>query len=149
MNKKGIVGTTSVGILSSLFAFLGVVSCCGLPLIAGALAWLGIGASQLNFFAEYRPVFIGVSVVALLFGFWQVDFRGKSSCCSSSSCCGAGKNEQLPRSQRFQKVCLWVGAVLIALILILEESNDSSSQAELPETPVFSVPHKASGCCPQ
>lgn len=75
MSKKSVVGTTSVGILSSILAFLGVVSCCGMPIIAGILAWLGIGASQLSFFAEYRSLFIGIAIVALLFGFWQVYFK--------------------------------------------------------------------------
>lgn len=149
MSKKGIVGTTSVGILSSIFAFLGVVSCCGLPLIAGALAWFGIGASQLSFFAEYRLVFIGVSIVALLFGFWQVYFKRKDACCAATSCCDEGKSVQQPKSKRFQKVCLWLGALAIVLILALGEANDSSVQQDLPVAPSVPVPGKTSGCCPQ
>ena len=44
MSKKSVIGTTSVGVFSSILAFLGVVSCCGMPIVAGVLVWLGIGA---------------------------------------------------------------------------------------------------------
>ena len=46
-------------VISPLLALLGVISCCGLPILAGILATLGIGASQLSFFAEYKGWFIG------------------------------------------------------------------------------------------
>lgn len=146
MSKKSIAGATSVGVLSSIFAFLGVVSCCGLPLIAGALAWFGIGASQLSFFAEYRSVFIGAALVSLLFGFWQVYFRKNASCCSSS-CCGDGKSKQQPKPQRFQKVCLWLGAFAIVLILVLGEANKPSAQQDTSEPTSVPTPLETSGCC--
>ena len=34
MSKKTVIGTTSVGLFSSVLAFLGVVSCCGMPIAA-------------------------------------------------------------------------------------------------------------------
>lgn len=151
MSKKSVIGTTSVGILSSLLAFLGVVSCCGLPIIAGALAWLGIGASQLSFFAEYRPIFIGVAIVALLFGFWQVYFNKKSSCCSTTSCCGTSdKQEQnaKPKSKLFQKIFLWIGAIVILLMLLLGEQNATSEQSNDSLAPQIQLQSAPSGCCP-
>lgn len=51
------------------------LTCCGLPILAGVLAWLGIGASQLEFFARYQIWFIAIAVIALLFGFYQLYFR--------------------------------------------------------------------------
>ena len=155
MSKKSIIGTTSVGILSSVLAFLGVVSCCGLPILAGVLAWLGIGATQLSFFAEYRPIFIGVAIVALLFGFWQVYFKKRSSCCGATSCCGtADKQEQeaKPKSQLFQKIFLWIGAIVIALMLILGEQNAPAESQTQPSgcCPTAPAPQpQPSGCCPK
>lgn len=118
MSKKTVIGTTSVGLFSSVLAFLGVVSCCGMPIAAGILAWLGIGASQLSFFAEYRPLFIGIAIVALLFGFWQVYFKKRSSCCASGSgCCETAEKEEKPKSQLVQKVFLWIGAIVVIAML--------------------------------
>lgn len=54
MNKSKTILTTIMGVISSVLAMLGFVSCCGLPILAGLLAILGIGASQLNFLAEYQ-----------------------------------------------------------------------------------------------
>lgn len=151
MSKKSVIGTTSVGILSSLLAFLGVVSCCGLPILAGILAWLGIGASQLSFFAEYRPFFIGVAIVALLFGFWQVYFKKKTSCCTTTSCCGTSDTKEenpKPKSNLFQKIFLWIGAIVIVLILILGEQNAPVEQTNGSITPQIQLQDKPSGCCP-
>lgn len=72
MKNEKTVWSTVVSILSSVLAFLGIVSCCGMPVIAGILAAVGIGASQLSFFAEYRAWFIGFAIVSLLFGFTKV-----------------------------------------------------------------------------
>ena len=66
MSNKKTVWSTVAGILSSVLAFLGIVSCCGMPILAGILAAFGIGASQLSFFAEYRGWFIGFAIVSLL-----------------------------------------------------------------------------------
>ena len=54
MSDKKTIWSVIAGILSSVFAFLGIVSCCGMPILAGVLAALGIGASQLSFFADEK-----------------------------------------------------------------------------------------------
>ncbi len=93
MSKSKIFGATGVGILSGLLASLGFVTCCGFPIIAGVLSAVGIGASQLSFFAEYQPYFLLFAIISLGVGFWMLYFRsGKSSsCCApqsdSNSCC--------------------------------------------------------------
>lgn len=93
MSKKSVIGATSVGVVSSLLAFVGFVSCCGMPIVAGILSSIGIGATQLSFFVEYQPYFLLLSIVSLGFGFWSLYFRSSSSgCCgakeeSKSSCC--------------------------------------------------------------
>jgi len=149
MSKKSVIGTTSVGVFSSVLAFLGVVSCCGMPIVAGVLAWLGIGASQLSFFAEYRPLFIGIAIVALLFGFWQVYFKKTSSCCASGSgCCETSEKGAKPKSQLVQKVFLWIGAIVVIAMLFMSNQETKTPEAASP-TPVEQTQNQQPGCCPQ
>ena len=150
MSKKSVIGTTSVGVLSSLLAFLGVVSCCGLPVIAGILAWLGIGASQLSFFAEYRPIFIGIAIVSLLFGFWQVYFKKKSSCCSTTSCCGTpaeAEDKPQAKSSIVQQIFLWIGAIVVILMLVLGEQNAPIEQTSNAISPQNELQSESSPGC--
>ncbi|MCY6361594.1 hypothetical protein OXV74_27025 [Bacteroides thetaiotaomicron] len=77
MGKSGTIWSMIASVISPLLALLGVISCCGLPILAGILATLGIGASQLSFFAEYKGWFIGFAIISLLFGFYQVYFKKK------------------------------------------------------------------------
>ena len=149
MSKKTVIGTTSVGLFSSVLAFLGVVSCCGMPIAAGILAWLGIGASQLSFFAEYRPLFIGIAIVALLFGFWQVYFKKRSSCCASGSgCCETAEKEEKPKSQLVQKVFLWIGAIVVIAMLFMGDQEAKAPEVA-PPAPVEQTQDQQPGCCPQ
>ena len=67
MNRKKTIWSGITGVLASVLAFWGVVSCCGMPIIAGILATLGIGASQLSFFAEYKGWFIVFAVISLIY----------------------------------------------------------------------------------
>lgn len=104
MRRKSNVVSLIVGFFSSIFAFLGIVTCCGLPILARALAWLGIGASQLEFFASYQIWFIAIAVIALLFGFYQLYFspkknQNKKECCSNAN--------ELKNKKVFQKILLW------------------------------------------
>lgn len=84
MGKSGTIWSMIASVISPLLALLGVISCCGLPILAGILATLGIGASQLSFFAEYKGWFIGFAIISLLFGFYQVYFKKET--------CGCGTN---------------------------------------------------------
>lgn len=169
MSKSKTVWATVGGVLSSFLALLGVVGCCGLPILAGVLSFIGIGASQLSFFAEYRGWFIGFAIICLLFGFWQVYFRKpKKSCCSTGeeqaeSCCSAPPKEPSgcgcgndseqpgkPKSQRTQKIILWIGAILVVLMLLLgveEKQNNTAIEGACcpPQTETI----KQSGCCPE
>ncbi len=139
MSKKSVVGASSAGILSTVFASLGMVSCCGMPIIASILATVGIGASELSFFSEYQPYFITVSVVAIAYGFWTLYFRNpkKTSCCaSSSSCC-----ESRPKRKIWPHIILWIAAASVAYVLCLspESPKPASSDAATPAT---------DSCCP-
>ena len=76
MSDKKTIWSVIAGILSSVFAFLGIVSCCGACLFfAGVLAALGIGASITKFFLEYKGLFIAFAIVSLIYGFYQAYFK--------------------------------------------------------------------------
>ena len=120
-----------------------------MPIVAGVLAWLGIGASQLSFFAEYRPVFIGVAIVALLFGFWQVYFKKPSSCCTTAnSCCGTAAKDEKPKSNIIQKMFLWIGAIVVIAILFMGNQSEVTPETN-PLAPAVQIQSEQSGCCPQ
>jgi len=123
MKNEKTVWSTVVSILSSVLAFLGIVSCCGMPVIAGILAAVGIGASQLSFFAEYRAWFIGFAIVSLLFGFYQSYFR-------SCSCCGNDSEEAKQKKLRsiaIQRVFLWIGAIIVVALLFVSRKAEITS----------------------
>lgn len=129
MNKKSSVWSGITGLIASVLAFLGVVSCCGMPLIAGILATVGIGASQLNFFAEYKGWFIAFAIVSLIYGFYQAYFKGPKSCCASSKADAKGKKRSV-----LPKIFLWVGTIVTLLALFMQTPENTNAGT--------------SGCCP-
>lgn len=129
MNKKKTIWSGITGVVASVLAFLGVISCCGMPILAGILATLGIGASQLNFFAEYKGWFIAFAIISLIYGFYQAYFRGAKGCCASSETETKGKKTSV-----LAKVFLWIGTIITLLALFSETPGNSDSNA--------------SGCCP-
>ena len=125
MNQRKTIWATVAGIFSSILAFLGVVSCCGMPILAGILATLGIGASQLRFFAEYRGWFISFAILSLLVGFRQAYFKKPGGCG-----CATDNEKKLAKSQVVLKIFLWIGAALIVALLFAgnrpEPNNDGN-----------------------
>lgn len=129
MNKRKTIWSSLTSIIASVLAFLGVVSCCGMPIIAGLLATLGIGASQLSFFAEYRGWFIAFAIISLIYGFYQAYFKKKSCCCSETT------SEQPKESNSIiPKVFLWIGTIITLFALFMQTPEEETSQT--------------SSCCP-
>lgn len=137
MSKSKTLGAMIVGVLSSVLAFLGLLGCCGLPIIAGFLALLGIGASQLSFLEAYRWWFIGLAAISLLFGFYQVYFKKSNCCCveDNRGCCS--EEPKKPASSLFQKTTLWIGAVAIVVLLVMGLTGNKGA-----------VTSSGDGCCP-
>ena len=75
MDKKKTIWSGITGVVASVLAFLGVVSCCGMPIIAGILATVGIGASQLSFFCRIQRMVYSlchhISDIRILSGIFQ------------------------------------------------------------------------------
>lgn len=153
MSKKKIISTSALGLASSVLAFLGVVSCCGFPVLAAVLAWFGIGASQLGVLAEYRTLFVTIAVISLLYGFYTVYFKQsktKSSCCdttteeeSTESCCNSSAG-----SGWFAKLMLWIGVFAVGYTLFANQGNDNNeSNCCTPEQTEIKQENTQKSCC--
>jgi len=133
MKKKNNVTGSIIGLLSSILAFLGMISCCGFPLIAAFLAWFGIGASQLNFLSEYQSLFSIIAIIALLYGFYTIYFKNaktnnSSDCCdttpadeSAAPSCGSRSKT----SNGLAKGMLWVAAVAVVASFAIKKDVNS------------------------
>lgn len=145
MSDKKTIGSVIAGVLSSVFAFLGIVSCCGMPILAGVLAALGIGASQLSFFAEYKGLFIAFAILSLIYGFYQAYFKKGKSCCVSSD-----TKEKAKKKSVLPKVFLWIGTIITLLVLFMETPENAASEC-CPSQVLNSCDSECnienSGCC--
>lgn len=136
MSKSGRIWSMIASIISPLLALLGVISCCGLPILAGILATLGIGASQLSFFAEYKGWFIGFAIISLLFGFYQAYFKKETCGCRCETNVSETKLKGRSKSKSFQKFFLWLGVAILVFVLFVGNKNQTVQSNE------------SSGCCP-
>ncbi|MGL6225165.1 MAG: hypothetical protein ACRC10_00895 [Thermoguttaceae bacterium] len=162
-HKSNTLLATIAGIGSAGLVFLGMVTCCGMPLLAGILATIGVGASQLNFLAKYQGVFMGIAIVSLMFGFYQAYFARKSSCCGGTptnqkNCCLMETDESAatPKSsrfQQFQKIFLWIGAIIVGAALVFS-GNKGVTESTTKEDRIFNpsddfiVEESSTSCCP-
>lgn len=90
------------GILASL--------CCVGPLVLVTLGLGGALAGSLAAFALYRPIFIGVALLALGWGGWKL-YRKPAAACEPGQVCA------LPDTNRAYKVFFWVIAAVVLLLL--------------------------------
>lgn len=84
-------------------------TCCLGPLVLMALGVSGAWIGNLTALEPYRPIFIGVALVALFFA-WRRIFRPAAECKPGEVCA-------LPQAGRAYKTLFWVvaGLVLVAL----------------------------------
>jgi len=130
MSKKKMITGPVVGLLSSVLAFLGMISVCGFPMLAAFLAWFGIGASQLNFLSEYQTFFTVMALIALLYGFYTIYIKqGKGT---RSNTCDSNANEQKStgcemnaKSKWFAKTLLWLAAFAVVGSFYMNKADQS------------------------
>ncbi|MCG8581131.1 MAG: hypothetical protein MI866_14520 [Bacteroidales bacterium] len=154
MSQKRLVSTSIVGFITSAFSFLGIISCCGFPVIAAFLAWLGIGVSQLAFFSQYQNWFTAIAIVALLYGFYTIyrkpqPSNKESSCCTSDtpeeqSCCSPEK-----RSNRIAKIMLWLGLIAVSVTFLMNDNKTSEKEKVCCPSPAETAEScQSEACCP-
>lgn len=124
--------TSSItSIFSSVLVVLGLATCCGTPILAAIVSFLGIGTSQISFLSEYQPLFLFIAVISLLIGFYQVYFKKPSNCCSTekTSCnTEIKKEEKTKNSFYFHKIMLWIAAIIVSFMLFKTKAISNNSQ---------------------
>lgn len=127
MNNKKTIWSGITSAFASILAILGMISCCGVPILAGILATIGIGASQLSFFAKYRGYFLLFAIIALIYGFYQAYFKKKSACCCNTEG-NEGSNCKKAKTI-WPQICLWIGTAATLLALFMGNTDNATPQS--------------------
>jgi mercuric ion transport protein len=99
--KASLVGGLVAGFLASI--------CCIGPVVFAIIGVSGI--SFIQKFEEYRSVFIGLAALLLGVAFYFTYRKKPAEECEPESFCAN------PKSDRINKIVLWVATVLIALFI--------------------------------
>lgn len=92
------------GVVSALLAS----SCCIAPLVLLTLGVSGAWIGTLTALEPYKPAFLGVALVFIGPGFYQVYFKSKPACEKGPYCAR-------PESAIVTKTALWAATVLVLL----------------------------------
>jgi len=84
-------------------------TCCLGPLLLIALGLGGAWIGNLTKLEPYRPIFLGVALVAMFFG-WRRIYRPVASCNLGDVCA-------VSQTKRLYKVLFWVVAALVLIAL--------------------------------
>jgi mercuric ion transport protein len=85
-------------------------TCCLGPLVLVALGISGAWIGNLTALEPYRPIFIGVALVALFFA-WRSIFRPAHDCKPGEVCA-------VPQIKAAYKIIFWVVAALVFVALV-------------------------------
>lgn len=98
-------GVLAAGGLAAVLAS----TCCLGPLVLVTLGFSGAWIGNLTALEPYRPIFIGVALVALFFA-WRRIFRPVEACKPGEVCA-------VPQVRTTYKLIFWIVVVLVALAL--------------------------------
>ena len=98
-------GVLAAGGLAAILAS----TCCLGPLVLVTLGFSGAWIGNLTALEPYRPIFIGVALVALFFA-WRRIFRPVDDCKPGEICA-------IPQVRTSYKVIFWIVVALVALAL--------------------------------
>lgn len=109
-SQKRLDGASLLSV-GGILAALGAATCCVVPFalfIAGVSgAWIG----NLTALKPYQPLFVGIAIVCLGFGFYSVYRKHKAADCAEGSYCAR------PSFGRNTKIGLWLATVLTVIAL--------------------------------
>ncbi len=100
-------GTGFLATGGGMAAALAAASCCVLPLAFTLLGISGAWMANLRALSPYQPYLIGLAVLLLGYGFYQV-YRSQPACAEGDACAR-------PFPNRLVKSGLWVGAIIIVI----------------------------------
>lgn len=108
--QKRLDGASLLSV-GGILAALGAATCCVVPFalfISGVSgAWIG----NLTALKPYQPLFVGIAVVCLGFGFYSVYRKPEAADCAEGSYCAR------PSSGRNAKIGLWLAIFLTVIAL--------------------------------
>lgn len=104
LNKTGSGALLAGGITAILAS-----TCCLGPLVLVALGFSGAWIGNLTALEPYRPIFIGVALVAMFFA-WRRIYRPAAVCAPDEVCA-------VPQVKATYKVLFWIVAALVLLAL--------------------------------
>jgi mercuric ion transport protein len=84
-------------------------TCCLGPLVLVALGFSGAWIGNLTALEPYRPIFIGVALLAMFFA-WRQIFRPVQACKTDEICA-------IPQVRTTYKIIFWVVSVLVLIAL--------------------------------
>jgi len=97
--------TQKATLVGGIIAAIGASACCIGPVI---FAILGVSsAGLLTKFEPYRPYMIGVTLILLAVAFYQTYKKKPAEECAEGSICAS------PKSNKVNKIILWIATVLI------------------------------------
>ena len=103
--EKNNSGLLAAGGLAAIIAS----ACCLGPLLLVSIGLGGAWVSNLQALEPYRPIFLGVAVVAMFFAYKRI-FRSTAECKPGEVCA-------LPRTRRTYKIIFWVVAMLVLIAI--------------------------------
>lgn len=84
-------------------------TCCLGPLVLVTLGFSGAWIGNLTVLEPYRPVFVGVAVVALFFAWRRI--YGRVEACAPGEACAA------PQARRAYKAIFWIVVILVLIAI--------------------------------
>jgi len=121
--------------------------CCGSTALLG---FLGLSGSTMGFLSELTPVFLGLTVVSLAWGFYVAYKPQKASCCeqtpsdqeTNSSCCTPKKKRSFYQSKEFMWITTIICIVMWTFPYVFSDKNASQQCCPTQDS------SKVSSCCP-
>lgn len=98
---------TGLWAVGGIAAAIGAASCCVLPLAFTLLGISGAWMANLRALSPYQPYLIGLAVLALGYGFYQVYWH-QPACAEGDACAQ-------PLPNRLVKTGLWGGTIIVAI----------------------------------
>ena len=98
-------GVLAAGGLAAILAS----TCCLGPLVLVTLGFSGAWIGNLTALEPYRPIFIGVALVALFFA-WRRIFRPVDACKPGEICA-------IPQVRTLYKLIFWIAVAFVAVAL--------------------------------
>ncbi len=98
-----------IALMGSIFTALVSSACCIGPLI---IMTLGIGSawmSDIMIVSAYRPLFIALSVLSLIYSFYKLYFKLD---------CKVGERCAIPQNLRIQRIMFWFTALIVIIFII-------------------------------